>query len=89
MKSWKQGDAPAVGTSAGTGSSGRGMGDGEAHRRAPGERVGELRGGWQQFRIGVRVRAESLHLRPTLFNPMDCSPPGSSVHGLSQARVLE
>ena len=24
----------------------------------------------------------------TLCNPMDCSPPGSSVHGISQARVL-
>ena len=24
-----------------------------------------------------------------LCNPMDCSPPGSSVHGLSQARILE
>ena len=22
-------------------------------------------------------------------NPMDCSPPGSSVHGVSQARILE
>ena len=26
---------------------------------------------------------------PTLCNPMDCSLPGSSVHGISQARVLE
>ena len=26
---------------------------------------------------------------PTLCDPMDCSPPGSSVHGLFQARVLE
>ena len=26
---------------------------------------------------------------PTLSNPMDCSPPGSSVHGIFQARVLE
>ena len=26
---------------------------------------------------------------PTLCNPMDCSPPGSSVHGTSQARILE
>ena len=26
---------------------------------------------------------------PTLFNPMDCSLPGSSVHGICQARVLE
>ena len=26
---------------------------------------------------------------PTLCNLMDCSPPGSSVHGISQARMLE
>ena len=26
---------------------------------------------------------------PTLNDPMDCSPPGSSVHGIFQARVLE
>ena len=26
---------------------------------------------------------------PTLRDPMDCSPPGSSAHGISQARVLE
>ena len=25
----------------------------------------------------------------TLIDPMDCSPPGSSVHGIFQARVLE
>ena len=25
----------------------------------------------------------------TLSNPMDCSPPGSSVHGISQTRILE
>ena len=25
----------------------------------------------------------------TLRSPMDCSPPGSSVHGISQARILE
>ena len=25
----------------------------------------------------------------TLFDPMDYSPPGSSVHGISQARILE
>ena len=25
----------------------------------------------------------------TLRDPMDCSPPGSSVHGIFQARVLE
>ena len=26
---------------------------------------------------------------PTLCDPMDCSPPGSSVHGTFQARILE
>ena len=28
-------------------------------------------------------------LCPTLFNCMDCSQPGSSVHGILQARILE
>ena len=26
---------------------------------------------------------------PTLCHPMDCSPPGSSLHGILQARILE
>ena len=26
---------------------------------------------------------------PTRSDPMDCSPPGSSIHGIFQARVLE
>ena len=25
----------------------------------------------------------------SLYNPVDCSLPGSSVHGISQARILE
>ena len=33
--------------------------------------------------------AKSLQSFPTLRDPMDCSPPGSSVHGIFQARVLE
>ena len=33
--------------------------------------------------------AKSLQLCPTFCNPMDCSPPGSSVHGILQARILE
>ena len=32
------------------------------------------------------MRAQSC---PTLCNPLDCSRPGSSVHGISQARILE
>ena len=33
--------------------------------------------------------AKSLQSCPTLSDPMDCSPPGSSIHGIFQARVLE
>ena len=33
--------------------------------------------------------AQSLQLCPTLCNPMNCSLPGSSVHGILQARILE
>ena len=33
--------------------------------------------------------AKSLQSCPTLCNPMDCSPPGSWIHGVFQARVLE
>ena len=35
------------------------------------------------------VCAKLLHLCPTLWDPMDCSPPGSSVHRILQARLLE
>ena len=33
--------------------------------------------------------AKSLQSCSTLCDPMDCSPPGSSTHGLFQARILE
>ena len=35
------------------------------------------------------VHAESLQSCLTLCDSMDCSPPGSSVRGLLQARILE
>ena len=35
------------------------------------------------------VRIRLLQSRPTPCNPMDGSPPGSSVHGILQARILE
>ena len=37
----------------------------------------------------VKSESEVDQSCPTLRNPMDCSPPGSSVHGIFQARVLE
>ena len=33
--------------------------------------------------------AKSLQSCPTLSNPMDCSLPGSSIHGIFQAKVPE
>ena len=37
----------------------------------------------------VKSESEVAQSCPTLSNPMDCSLPGSSVHGIFQARVLE
>ena len=37
----------------------------------------------------VKSESEVTQSCPTLSYPMDCSPPGSSIHGLLQARVLE
>ena len=38
---------------------------------------------------GYMAHAKSFQSRPTLCNPMDCSLPGFSVHGILQARILE
>ena len=37
----------------------------------------------------MKSKTEVTQLCPTPSDPMDCSPPGSSVHGIFQARVLE
>ena len=37
----------------------------------------------------VKSESEAAQLCPTLSDPMDCSPPGSSVHGIFQAIVLQ
>ena len=37
----------------------------------------------------VKSESEVAQSCPTLSNPMDCSLPGSSVHGIFQATVLE
>ena len=41
------------------------------------------------FRYCLWVCAKSFQSCPTLCDPMDCSPPGSSVRGILQARTLE
>ena len=40
-------------------------------------------------KVKVLVVSDWEVLCPGLCDPMDCSPPGSSVQGISQARVLE
>ena len=37
----------------------------------------------------VKSKSEVAQSCPTLSDPMDCSPSGSSAHGIFQARVLE
>ena len=39
--------------------------------------------------MNVKSESEVAQLCPTLSDPTDCSLPGSSVHGIFQARVLE
>ena len=40
-------------------------------------------------KYAAAAAAKSLQSCPTLHDPMDCSPPGSSIRGIFQARVLE
>ena len=46
---------------------------------------GEVISTWKSMKVKVLVTQPC----PTLCDPMDCGPPGSSVHGILQARVLE
>ena len=51
----------------------------------------ENRGSWGlgQREGGEIYCAKSAQSCPVLCDPMDCSPPGYSVHGILQARILE
>ena len=41
------------------------------------------------YGVTAAAAAKSLQSCLTLSDSMDCSPPGSSIHGIFQARVLE
>ena len=43
---------------------------------------------WVTNTFTLSAAAKSLQSCPTLCDSRDCSPPGSSVHGISQARIL-
>ena len=57
--------------------------------------IHELQASLEDGQIHLRERtaaaaaAKSLQSCPTLCDPIDGSPPGSSVHGILQARTLE
>ena len=55
---------------------------------SPGKNTGV---GYHFLLQGMKAKSEREVAQscPTLSDPMDCSPPGSSVHGIFQARVLE
>ena len=42
-----------------------------------------------QPRDGTQSESEVAQSCPTLCDPVDCSLPGSSIHGILQARILE
>ena len=44
---------------------------------------------WRVFKWCVHCACSVAQSRLTLWDPMDCSLPGSSVQGISQARILE
>ena len=47
------------------------------------------------FKMGISLenkcmnKGEIAQLCPTLCDPLDCNPPGSSIHAIFQARILE
>ena len=46
-------------------------------------------GRWILYHGPLESESEVTQLYPTLFHPMNCSLPGSSVNGILQARILE
>ena len=53
----------------------------------PGSLVNEVTE--SQMRLSTAAAAKWLHSCPTLYNPIDGSPPGSPIPGILQARTLE
>ena len=49
----------------------------------------ERRQRWPTFERGRKVKVLVTQSGPILCDPMSCSPPGSSVHGIFQAGILE
>ena len=53
-----------------------------------------VQGSWGKWSEAAQLQRNSVHAQSlqsclTRCSPMDCSPPGSSAHGISQERILE
>ena len=59
-----------------------------AHQASPSLRFSRQEH-WSGLPLPSPMHESEVESCPTLSDPMDCSPPGSSVHGICQARVLE
>ena len=64
------------------------VGEGEIKKEGEGRKEDE-KAAEEYFCAAAAAVAKSLQSCLTLCNPMDCSPLGSSVHGILQARILE
>ena len=60
----------------------------EARKAWPETQSKDLKGN-NMFTAHFQSESEVTRLCPTLCDPVDCSLPGSSIHGIFQARVLE
>ena len=49
----------------------------------------QTKGAFLVFSLALECVLSRVWLFMTLYDPKDCSPPGSSVHGILQARILE
>ena len=47
------------------------------------------RGQWHEIMLEVVVAVKVAQSCPTLCDPVDYNPPGNSVHGILQARILK
>ena len=98
----KDGAGPCLGSQGTTGrwQKARAAGSSMHHKAKPSLKAGKkclkvgeaFKGGWVFQASGldvVDVYVLCVLSRVQLCNPLDCSPPGSSVHGIFQARILE
>ena len=63
--------------------------EGVATERAIESETAELLSTAQYMLYVVCMRALSLQSCSTVYDPMGCSPPGPSAHGILQARIME